>query len=119
MRLTECRQKNLIPHLYPDGKSQVTVEYENGKIKRLETVVIAAHHSDEIPVTELRKQIREKVINPVCGKWIDEKTKIFINSTGRFVLGGPAADTGLTGRKIIADTYGGHSAHGGGALSGK
>lgn len=118
-RLTDCRKKNLIEHLFPDGKSQVTVEYENGKPKRLEAVVIAAHHSEKVALEELRREIREKVITPVCGKWLDEKTKVFINSTGRFVLGGPAADSGVTGRKIIADTYGGHSSHGGGAFSGK
>ncbi|MFH0954527.1 MAG: methionine adenosyltransferase [Candidatus Micrarchaeota archaeon] len=119
MRLTECRKKGEIKEIYPDGKSQVTVEYENGKIKRLETVVVSVHHSEKFPIEELRKQIKEKVIDPVCGKWLDSKTKIFINPTGRFVFGGPAADSGLTGRKIIADTYGGHSSHGGGAFSGK
>lgn len=118
-KLTNCRKKEEIPFLFPDGKSQVTVEYENGKPKRLDTVVIAAHHSEKIPVAELRKEIRKKIIEPICGKWMDEKTKVFINSTGRFVFGGPAADTGVTGRKIIVDTYGGHSSHGGGALSGK
>lgn len=118
-RLTDCRKKNEILHLFPDGKSQVTVEYEKGKPKRLEAVVIAAHHGEQIPVAELRKEIQKKVIEPVCGKWLDKKTKIFINSTGRFVFGGPAADSGVTGRKIIADTYGGHSSHGGGAFSGK
>ncbi len=118
-KLTNCRKKEEIPFLFPDGKSQVTVEYENGKPKRLEAVVIAAHHSEKIPVAELRKEIQKKVIEPVCSNWMDEKTKIFINSTGRFVFGGPAADSGVTGRKIIADTYGGHSSHGGGAFSGK
>ncbi|MBS3062015.1 MAG: methionine adenosyltransferase [Candidatus Diapherotrites archaeon] len=119
MRLSEVRKKNIVSGLFPDGKSQVTVEYENGKAKRLETVVIAAHHSENVSVEELREQILEHVIRPVCGKWLDAKTKLFINSTGRFVLGGPTADTGLTGRKIIVDSYGGHSAHGGGAFSGK
>ncbi len=118
-KLTHCRKKGEIPFLFPDGKSQVTVEYWKGKPARLEAVVIAAHHGEKIPVAELRKEIRKKVIEPVCGKWLDSNTKIFINSTGRFVFGGPAADSGVTGRKIIADTYGGHSSHGGGAFSGK
>ncbi|MBU0636538.1 methionine adenosyltransferase [Candidatus Micrarchaeota archaeon] len=118
-RLTEVRKNNEIAFLFPDGKSQVTVEYASGKPKRLDTVVIAAHHSEEIPLEELRKQVREKVIQPICGEWMDDKTRIFINSTGRFIVGGPVADAGLTGRKIIADTYGGHSSHGGGAFSGK
>jgi S-adenosylmethionine synthetase len=118
-RLAEVRKKNIVPGLFPDGKSQVTVEYDNGKAVRLDTVVIAAHHAEEVSVEDLRNQILEQVIKPVCGKWLDSKTKLFINSTGRFVLGGPTADTGLTGRKIIVDSYGGHSAHGGGAFSGK
>lgn len=118
-RLTECRKNNLISGLFPDGKSQVTIEYENGKAKRLETVVIAAHHFESVSLEHLRREIRSKVIEPVCGSWLDSQTNVFINSTGRFVLGGPAADSGVTGRKIIVDTYGGHSAHGGGCFSGK
>ncbi len=118
-RLAEVRKEGILPYLRPDGKSQVTVEYDNGKAKRVETVVIAAHHSDKVNVKKLRADIREKVIAPVLGDLMDDKTKIFINSTGRFIIGGPPADAGLTGRKIIVDTYGGAGAHGGGCFSGK
>lgn len=119
MKLSEVRKKGILPYLKPDGKSQVTVEYEKGKVKRLEAVVIAAHHSADVEMKKLRADIKEKVIKPVCGDWLDENTKIFINSTGKFVFGGPPADAGLTGRKIIVDTYGGVGAHGGGCFSGK
>ncbi len=119
MKLAEVRKSGELPYLRPDGKSQVTLEYKDGKAKRAEAVVIAAHHSADISTEQLRSDIKEKVIKPVCGSWLDEKTKIFINSTGRFVFGGPPADAGLTGRKIIVDTYGGVGAHGGGAFSGK
>jgi len=119
MKLAEVRKNKTLPYLRPDGKSQVTVEYEDGKPKRVETVVIAAHHSEDVDLEKLRQDIKEKVIKPVLGDLLDGKTKIFINSTGRFVIGGPPADTGLTGRKIIADTYGGVGAHGGGCFSGK
>jgi S-adenosylmethionine synthetase len=119
MRLSEARRKGEIRWLRPDGKSQVTVEYENGTPKRVEAVVIAAHHAPDAGMEELRKEIKEKVILPVCGDWVDDKTKYFINATGRFERGGPPADTGLTGRKIIVDTYGGHGSHGGGCFSGK
>jgi len=119
MKLAEVRKNKLLPYLRPDGKSQVTVEYQDGKPQRVEAVVIAAHHSADVELEKLRKDIREYVINPVLGNLLDEKTKIFINSTGRFVVGGPPADTGLTGRKIIVDTYGGVGAHGGGCFSGK
>ncbi len=119
MRLAEVRKKQILPYLRPDGKSQVTVQYNNGKPERVETVVIAAHHSSDIELEKLREDIKEKVIKPVLGDLLDDKTKIFINSTGRFTFGGPPADTGLTGRKIIADTYGGVGAHGGGCFSGK
>ena len=118
-RLAEVRKNKTLSYLRPDGKSQVTVEYENGKMKRLEAVVIAAHHSADVDIEKLRADIKEHVILPVVGKFVDENTKYFINSTGRFVLGGPPADTGLTGRKIIVDTYGGVGAHGGGCFSGK
>ncbi|MCG2700761.1 methionine adenosyltransferase, partial [Candidatus Parcubacteria bacterium] len=118
-RLAEVRKTGILPYLRPDGKSQVTVEYDNGKAKRVETVVIAAHHSDKVNIKKLRADIREKVIEPVLGDLMDDKTKIFINSTGRFIIGGPPADAGLTGRKIIVDTYGGVGAHGGGCFSGK
>lgn len=118
-RLAEVRKEGILPYLRPDGKSQVTVEYDDGKAKRVETVVIAAHHSDKVNTKKLRADIREKVIIPILGDLMDDKTKVFINSTGRFVIGGPPADAGLTGRKIIVDTYGGVGAHGGGCFSGK
>lgn len=118
-KLAEVRKKGILPYLRPDGKSQVTVEYDNGTAKRVETVVIAAHHSESVALKKLRADIKEKVIKPVLGKLMDNKTKIFINATGRFVFGGPPADAGLTGRKIIVDTYGGVGAHGGGCFSGK
>jgi len=119
MKLAEARKTGVLPYLRPDGKSQVTVEYEDGKVKRIETVVIAAHHSADVEIEKLRQDIREYVIKPVVGNLVDEQTKYFINSTGKFVFGGPPADAGLTGRKIIVDTYGGHGAHGGGCFSGK
>ncbi|MDD4477235.1 MAG: methionine adenosyltransferase [Patescibacteria group bacterium] len=118
-RLAEVRKKKILPYLRPDGKSQVTVEYEDGIAKRVETVVIAAHHSESVSTKKLRADIMKEVIKPVLGKFLDIKTKFFINSTGRFVVGGPPGDTGLTGRKIIIDTYGGAVPHGGGAFSGK
>lgn len=117
-RLADSRKSGELSFLLPDGKSQVTVEYEDGKPIRVENIVIATHHK-EMNMEELRKQVKEKIVLPVCGKWVDKNTKYFINATGRFVLGGPAADTGVTGRKIIVDTYGGHGSHGGGAFSGK
>ena len=119
MKMTEIRKKGLIKHLGPDGKSQVSVEYHDGKPKRISAVVIAQQHKKEISEEELKKDILEKVIKPVCGKWIDDKTKIHINATGAFVIGGPEGDTGVTGRKIIVDTYGGIGRHGGGCFSGK
>ena len=118
-KLAEVRKKGILPYLRPDGKSQVTLEYHNGKVKRLETVVIAAHHAKEVSTKKLRKDILEKVIKPVAGKLMDRHTKVFINATGRFIIGGPPSDAGLTGRKIIVDTYGGAAPHGGGAFSGK
>ncbi len=119
MRLSEVRKKGLLKWVRPDGKSQVTIEYEDGKPKRVDAVVIAVHHNPEISREQIRREITEQVITPVCGKWLDSDTKIFINETGIFVVGGPEADTGLTGRKIIVDTYGGYARHGGGAFSGK
>ena len=118
MRLTQVRKSGVVDWLRPDGKSQVTVEYQNGAPKRLDAVVLAAHHAD-ISMEKIRAELNEKVIMPVCRDWMDENTKVYINPTGRFVKGGPPADTGLTGRKIIVDTYGGHGSHGGGAFSGK
>jgi len=119
MKLAEVRKNNTLSYLRPDGKSQVTVEYENGQTKRIDTVVIAAHHSADISTEKLRQDIKEQVIKPVLGNLVDDQTKYFINATGKFVFGGPPADAGLTGRKIIVDTYGGVGAHGGGCFSGK
>ena len=119
-RLTYVRRAGILTYLRPDGKSQVTVEYVDGKPNRIEAVVISAQHDPNVPIEQLREEIMDNVILPTIpdALW-DAVTKIYINPTGRFVLGGPAADTGLTGRKIIADTYGGYARHGGGAFSGK
>lgn len=118
--LTEYRKSGKGSYLRPDGKSQVTVCYENGKAVYIDTVVLSSQHSEDITTEELRKDLKENVILPsLPGNLLNDKTKFYINPTGRFVLGGPAADTGLTGRKIIADTYGGYAHHGGGAFSGK
>jgi len=118
-KLAQVRKQKILPYLRPDGKSQVTIEYDNGAAKRLETVVIAAHHAKSVSTKRLRRDILNKVIKPVAGRLFDSKTKVFINATGKFVLGGPPADAGLTGRKIIVDTYGGAVPHGGGCFSGK
>lgn len=119
-KLTEVRKEKVIPYLRPDGKTQVTIEYENNKPKRIEAILISTQHKDGIEQEKIRKDIIEKVIKTVVSKnMMDENTKIYINPTGRFVIGGPLGDTGLTGRKIIVDTYGGYSRHGGGAFSGK
>ncbi|MDR2426239.1 MAG: methionine adenosyltransferase [Endomicrobium sp.] len=126
MNLAQVRKKNILPYLAPDGKTQVTVEYEDWKPKRVAAVVLSTQHTKAIldksgnKITEKsKKEIFDKIIKPVLGKLIDKDTKIHINPTGKFVKGGPAADTGLTGRKIIVDTYGGMAPHGGGAFSGK
>jgi S-adenosylmethionine synthetase len=120
LRLTEVRKNGTLPYLRPDGKTQVTVEYDDGKITRIDTIVVSTQHSDDVTLEQLRADIRAHVITPVVpAELIDEKTRYYINPTGRFVIGGPMGDSGLTGRKIIVDTYGGHSSHGGGAFSGK
>jgi S-adenosylmethionine synthetase len=119
-RLSEVRKKDLVKGLRPDGKTQVTVEYVKGRPVRVDCVVVSTQHSDSITNDDLRKAITEHVIKPIVPReMLDAKTKIHINPTGRFVVGGPMGDAGLTGRKIIVDTYGGYSRHGGGALSGK
>ncbi len=117
--LTDCRKTGKLPYLRPDGKSQVSVEYEDGKPKRIEAVVVSTQHSPEISLDEIHDEILRFVITPVCGGMMDKDTKILINPAGRFVRGGPYADAGLTGRKIIVDSYGGSARHGGGAFSGK
>ena len=119
-RLTEVRKNGTLDYLRPDGKSQVTVEYDGREVKRIEAVVISSQHSDTVDMETLRKDILEKVIKAVLPtNLLDENTKYYINPTGRFEIGGPHGDSGLTGRKIIVDTYGGSCAHGGGAFSGK
>ena len=118
-KLAEVRKNKVLPWARPDGKAQVTVEYENGKPVRVDTIVIAIHHDDGISHDEIRKQVIDNVVKPVCGDWLDSETKYHINATGKFIIGGPEADAGLTGRKIIVDTYGGMGRHGGGAFSGK
>ncbi len=118
-RLSEVRKDGTLPFLRPDGKSQVTFRYENGEPVGVDAVVISSQHSEEVSRDDLIEGIRENVINPCIGALISESTKIHINPTGNFVIGGPMGDTGLTGRKIIVDTYGGWSRHGGGAFSGK
>jgi S-adenosylmethionine synthetase len=119
-RLSEVRKSKKLPFLRPDGKSQVTVEYRDGKPARVDCVVVSTQHSDDISTEDLRKAVTEHVIKPIIpANMLDSKTKFHINPTGRFVIGGPMGDAGLTGRKIIVDTYGGYSRHGGGAFSGK
>jgi S-adenosylmethionine synthetase len=120
MRLTQVRKDGTLPYLRPDGKTQVTVEYDDEKITRIDTIVVSTQHSADVSLEQLREDIKAHVVAPVVpAELIDEKTRYFINPTGRFVIGGPMGDSGLTGRKIIVDTYGGHSSHGGGAFSGK
>ncbi len=118
LKLSEVRKSKSLKWLRPDGKSQVTVEYKNGKPKRIHTIIVSAHHED-LPIEKVRKGIKEKVILPVCNNFMDKNTIVHINPTGKFTKGGPPADTGLTGRKIIVDTYGGMGRHGGGCFSGK
>ena len=120
LRLTEVRKDGTLPYLRPDGKTQVTVEYDDGIPKRVDTVVVSSQHSPDVTLEQIRRDITEQVIRRVIpDEWMDGDTKIFINPTGRFVVGGPQGDSGLTGRKIIVDTYGGYARHGGGAFSGK
>lgn len=120
LKLTEVRKNNILDYLRPDGKTQVTVEYENGIPKRIDTVVLSTQHSPDISIETLRNEVTKEIIFPtIPNHLLDSNTKIYINPTGRFVIGGPCGDSGLTGRKIIIDTYGGYSRHGGGAFSGK
>lgn len=119
-KLAEVRKKNGLKYLRPDGKSQVTVQYsDDGKPERVECVVVSTQHAEDVSHEQICRDIRSHVIDPICGSYIDAKTKFHINPTGRFVIGGPPGDCGLTGRKIIVDTYGGYGRHGGGAFSGK
>ncbi len=119
LKLTECRKSGKLPYLRPDGKSQVSVEYQDGRPVRVDSVVVSAQHSEEVTQTEIHDDILRFIITPVCGELMDKDTRILINPSGRFVRGGPFADAGLTGRKIIVDSYGGSARHGGGAFSGK
>ncbi len=119
-RLTDVRKQGILPLLRPDGKTQVSAQYIDGKIKRIDAIVVSSQHAEEMSLSDVTEGIREEVIKKVVpADLIDGKTKFFINPTGKFVIGGPMGDCGLTGRKIIVDTYGGHGAHGGGAFSGK
>jgi S-adenosylmethionine synthetase len=118
-KLSEVRKNGVLPYLRPDGKTQVTVEYEDGKPVRIDTIVISSQHAAEVSLEKIRADVIEKVINVVAPANMMVDTKIFVNPTGRFVIGGPQGDSGLTGRKIIVDTYGGYARHGGGAFSGK
>ena len=118
-RLAQVRKSGLLSYLLPDGKTEIAIEYVDGKPRRADTVVVAAQHNDKVSEERVARDILSKVIRPVLGKYYDKKTRTFINATGKFIKGGPPADSGLTGRKIIVDTYGGHGSHGGGCFSGK
>ena len=119
MKRNEVRKNKEISYLGPDAKTQVSIEYSEGKPIRIDTVVLSTQHDEEVGYETIKKDVIEKIIQPVCKKWLDENTKYHVNPTGRFVIGGPVGDSGITGRKIIVDTYGGHGSHGGGAFSGK
>ncbi len=118
-RAAQVRKKGVVKYLRPDGKCQVTIEYNNGKPVRAHTIVFSTQHNPDVTHAKIKADMIKHVIKPVCGKWMDSNTIIYVNPTGKFVRGGPFADAGLTGRKIIVDTYGGHGAHGGGCFSGK
>jgi len=118
-RLAYVRREGIIPNLGPDGKSQVSIQYDDGKPKKATAIVIAQQHKKELPEQELKEKVMEHVIKPICKDYMDEETDVHINATGAFIVGGPEGDTGVTGRKIIVDTYGGVGRHGGGAFSGK
>ncbi|MBS3165836.1 methionine adenosyltransferase, partial [Candidatus Woesearchaeota archaeon] len=119
LRLASARKRGELWYLRPDGKSQVTVEYVDNKPKRVDAVVISTQHHPDIDLETIRRDMIEKIIKPICAEWVDNNTKYYVNPTGRFVIGGPVGDAGVTGRKIICDTYGGMGRHGGGAFSGK
>ncbi|MBN1544663.1 methionine adenosyltransferase [Candidatus Woesearchaeota archaeon] len=119
LSLASIRRSGKIPYLRPDAKSQVTVEYADGKPLRVDTVVISTQHRPGIPHSRIKDDMIKQIIIPTCGRWVDDETKYYVNPTGSFVIGGPVGDAGVTGRKIIVDTYGGHGSHGGGAFSGK
>src|SRR3989344_2025712 len=118
-RLASARKRNELWYLRPDGKSQVTIEYENGVPKRVDTVVLSTQHHPDVSLDTIQRDMIEKIVKPICYGWVDDNTKYYINPTGTFIIGGPVGDAGVTGRKIIVDTYGGQGRHGGGAFSGK
>jgi S-adenosylmethionine synthetase len=118
-RLAEVRKEKILPYLRPDGKSQVTVEYEDHQPRQVKAVVLSAQHDPDVPMSQLREDLIEHVIRPVLGDWMNGEVNLLINPSGRFVIGGPPGDTGMTGRKVGVDTYGGYGSHGGGAFSGK
>ena len=119
-RLTEVRKNGTLKYLRPDGKTQVTVEYDGDQVKRIDTVLISTQHDPDATIEQIKKDLIEYVVKPIIpAELLDDETKYFVNPTGRFVIGGPHGDSGLTGRKIIVDTYGGYAHHGGGAFSGK
>ncbi len=118
-RMAEVRKEGTLPFLLPDGKTQVTVEYEGERPRRVHTVLLAAQHEASVKRSTLRRALEEEVVRPILGPWADARTHVLVNTSGRFVIGGPASDSGVTGRKIIVDTYGGFAPHGGGAFSGK